>query len=164
MLSKVLAIDPANKQTAYVLFDKNTWEIYDKDIIPNREFIEMIEKGNFDRVALEIIVNMGVSGRTLFETAEYVGIYTYITNTLQKPLKRVRRTDVKKHFKVKRSTKNKKQPSADSQIRSRLIERFGEVGTKSKPGYFYGFKADIWQAFAVGVYAVDEENNKKQGD
>ena len=160
-MSKVLAIDPANKQTAYVLFDKNTWEIYDKGIIPNKEFIEMIEKGNFDKVALEIIVNMGVSGRTLFETAEYVGIYTYITNTLQKPLKRVRRTDVKKHFKVKRSTKHKKQPSADSQIRTSLIERFGEVGTKDNQGYFYGFKADIWQAFAVGVYAVDKERGEK---
>lgn len=101
---------------------------------------------------------MGVSGHTLFRTAEFIGIYTYITKQRNKRLKRVKRTDVKKHFKVKRSTKNQKQPSADSQIRTSLINRFGEVGTKKNQGYFYGFKADLWQAFAVGVYVVDKEN------
>lgn len=149
-LSKVLAIDPANTKTSFVLFDRNTFEIYDKGRINNNDFIEYLKNVECGVVALEIIVNMGVSGRTLFETAEAVGVYTYIVNDRQIALKRVTRNEVKKHFKVKRSTKAQKQPSADSQIRSRLIERFGQEHTK-------GLAYDMWQAYAVGVYAVDKE-------
>jgi hypothetical protein len=39
----------------------------------------------------------------------------------------------------------------DSNIRQALIDRFGEVGIKKNPGWFYGFKKDIWQAYAVGI-------------
>lgn len=162
-ISKILAIDPANKQTAYVIFDKETFEIYDKDLVPNDEFIQVMLEGNYDEVALEIIVNMGMAGKTVFRTAEYVGIYSYLANKMNKELYRISRPQVKKHFKVKRSTKKQKQPSADSQIRTSLINRFGEVGTKKNQGYFYGFKADIWQAMAVGVYHADtsKDNTKK---
>ena len=44
----------------------------------------------------------------------------------------------------------------DSNIRQALMDRFGEVGTKKNQGYFYGFKADIWQAFAVCVTYHDK--------
>ena len=43
----------------------------------------------------------------------------------------------------------------DSNIRQALIDRFGEVGTKNKQGWFYGFKKDIWSAYAIGITYVD---------
>ena len=43
----------------------------------------------------------------------------------------------------------------DSTIRQVLIDRFGNVGTIKDKGWFYGFKADIWQAYALGVTYYD---------
>ena len=42
-------------------------------------------------------------------------------------------------------------PKLIKQARQALIDRFGVVGTKSNKGWFYGFKSDIWSAYAVGV-------------
>ena len=38
----------------------------------------------------------------------------------------------------------------DSNIRQALIDRFGPVGTKKNPGWFYGVSKDVWAAIAVG--------------
>ena len=43
----------------------------------------------------------------------------------------------------------------DSNIRQALIDRFGVVGTKKNPGWFYGVSKDVWQAIAVGVTYYD---------
>jgi hypothetical protein len=50
----------------------------------------------------------------------------------------------------------------DSNIRQALIDRFGEVGVKARPGFFYGFKKDIWAAFAVGVTYLDKKKREKE--
>lgn len=154
---RLLAIDPANEQTAYVLVETNGMEIIDKGKIPNDEFIKLLELGEYDHMAIEILVNMGRTGATLFETAEMIGKCMYINSVNNKPYTRISRQKVKVHFQVKRKLNGVKAPSADSQIRTSLINRFGEVGTKKNQGYFYGFKADIWQAMAVCVYTTDKK-------
>lgn len=32
-------------------------------------------------------------------------------------------------------------------------------GTKANPGWFYGFRADVWQAHALAVYAADLQHH-----
>lgn len=47
--------------------------------------------------------------------------------------------------------------ATDATIRQALIDLFAKdtpnkgKGTKSNPGYFYGFKSDIWSAFSVAI-------------
>lgn len=58
------------------------------------------------------------------------------------------RKDIKKNICGSARTK-------DKDIRASLIERFGVVGTKGSQGFFYGFKSDIWSAYALGVTYID---------
>jgi hypothetical protein len=52
--------------------------------------------------------------------------------------------------------------SVDAQIRLSLIRRFAKrdkvtgKGKKASPDVFYGFKTDMWNAFAVGVVHLDK--------
>lgn len=54
----------------------------------------------------------------------------------------------------------------DVGIRSSLVDRFAYgqpnfgKGTKKKHGWFYGFSADCWQAYAIGVTYIDMQNNR----
>ena len=49
----------------------------------------------------------------------------------------------------------------DTNIRQALVDRFAPgqpnhgKGTKAEPGWFYGFRADVWQAYALAVYVAD---------
>jgi hypothetical protein len=60
--------------------------------------------------------------------------------------------------------------SVDSQIITYLANRFAPddincgKGLKDNPGWFYGFKGDIWQAYALGVayYDMKISENKKE--
>lgn len=161
---KILSIDPANELSAYVLLDTN-YNILDKGKIPNSDLLRIIEQNEYDMIAIEIIANMGmIVGSEVFETAEMIGQITYCNSLNGKPLNRLKRADIKRHFKVqtRKRNSNEKFPSADSQIRTTLINRFAKhdfkngKGTKSDPDYFFGFKADIWSAYAIGCYFLDK--------
>ena len=55
----------------------------------------------------------------------------------------------------------KSNKATDATIRQALVDRFDKdasnygKGTKDAPGWFYGFKADIWQAYALGITYID---------
>jgi hypothetical protein len=68
---------------------------------------------------------------------------------------RIKRIDVKRH--ICGTMKSK-----DKDVIQGLVNRFTldtkgyGKGTKKNPGYFYEFKADIWQAFALAVTYIDK--------
>ena len=137
----ILAIDPGNVQSAYVLLNDDL-SIASFGKLDNEGMLEVIKDNYYDKFAIEMIASYGMAvGATVFETCVWIGRfieacsieYTYIYRKDEK-------MDLCFTMKAK-----------DTNIRQALIDRFGVVGTKKNQGFFYGFKADVWAAMAVGV-------------
>jgi hypothetical protein len=152
VIDTLLAIDPGNEKSAYCFINKETYQPIEFGILPNKELRELIlDYPTEIDMAIEMVASYGMAvGSTIFETCLWIGrfIECYKRNNVKEP-KKVYRKDVKLH--ICNSPRAK-----DSNIRQALIDRFGEVGTKAEKGFFYGFKSDIWSAYAVGVFYLDK--------
>lgn len=148
----VLAIDPGNIQSAFVLWDGE--HILDKGDLPNEEIRLIIKRsGNLicpPVLAIEQIKSYGMSvGESIFETCVWTGRFmqTWI-DAGENDLVRIPRLEVKVHL-CKSARAN------DGNVRQALIDRIGEPGRKKAPGPTYGCSGDIWAALAVGVTVHD---------
>ena len=104
--------------------------------------------GHTDKPATDFVIEMVASygmavGETVFETVFWIGQF-YAAAGQYRTRYRIKRMEVKMNLCHNSRAK-------DANIRQALIDRFGIVGTKKAPGWFYGFKADMWAAYAVGV-------------
>lgn len=147
----IFAIDPGNEQSAYVLMEASGMRSIAADIVPNTAMLQVIEnhpnKGQ-TRFVAEMVASYGMAvGKTVFDTVFWLGRF-YEAAAAYAGRDRAYRMDVKMHLCHNSWAK-------DANIRQALIDRFGEVGTKKTPGWFYGFKADMWAAYAVGVTYAD---------
>lgn len=156
---KILAIDPGNIKSAYCLIDTNTYKPSSFGKQDNNWLLGFMNTQGalFDKVIIEMIASYGMPvGKEVFDTCVWIGRFKQIAESQALEVEYIYRKDEKMN--ICHSMKAK-----DSNIRQALIDRFGEVGTKKNPGWFYGFKADIWQAYAVGVTYLDmakESGNK----
>ncbi|NUO59031.1 MAG: hypothetical protein HOV78_20410 [Hamadaea sp.] len=161
-MSRILAIDPGNTESGYALINAHTRRPIEVGKIDNHELLADIrgDKAAFDDVevfAIEMIASYGMAvGKEVFETCVWIGRFDE-ASTHSAEL--VYRREVKLHH--CHSAKAK-----DANIAQALIDRFasGEPnrgkGTKAAPGWFYGFRADIWQAYALAVLVADRVDSK----
>ncbi len=152
----VLAIDPGNIESAYTLMNDH-YEIFQFGKIGNEEMLSVIKDTMPDVVVIEMVASYGMAvGKEVFETCVWVGRFLQASEV---ETKLIYRKDVKMNLCGQTRAK-------DSNIRQALIDRFAKhdfkngKGTKKNPDWFYGFKADIWQAYAVGVTYIDSELEK----
>lgn len=157
----ILAIDPGNIESAYVLLDDNLKPIqFDKvdneklleDLNMDRFFWdEKLEHRDIENFAIEMVAHYGTgmpAGKEVFDTCVWIG--RFIENANFENREFIYRKDEK--INLCGSMKAK-----DGNIIQALVDRFapGEAnrgkGTKKEHGWFYGFHDDIWQAYAVGV-------------
>ena len=156
---EILAIDPGNMQSAYVLM--RDYKPIEFEKIDNEEFMfvlkEFLYSGHIDKVVIEMVASYGLPvGKDVFETCVFIGRIVETCNHIGKPYDFVYRKDVKMNICHQMTKVN------DATIRHALINRFAEhdfktgKGTKKNPDFFYGFGADVWSAYAVGVTHLDK--------
>ena len=149
---KVLAIDPGNRKSAWCMIDGETLRplFFDKE--ENQVVLTAVQHIPYDRIVIERVASYGMAvGRDVFETCEWVGRFTQAARV---PPDYVYRQEEKLHICGDSRAK-------DTNIRRALIDRFAQhdlkngKGTKKNPDWFYGFSADVWQAYAVAVTYVE---------
>jgi hypothetical protein len=158
----LLSIDPGNRESAYVIIDDDTYTPgkFGKD--DNHDLLDMLVEPAFglyyDAAVIEQVGHYGTgmpAGKDVFDTCVWIGrFYQTIINLTDVDL--VKRATVKTHVCGNPRAK-------DGNVIQALVDRFapGEPnkgkGIKAEPGWFYGFAADVWQAYALAVYALDQE-------
>ena len=153
----LLAVDPGNKESAFCLMDEN-YVVHDKGKVLNDQLLTYIwtNAKRIDHLACEMIASYGMAvGAEVFETCVMIGMIERTADIKEITHSRVFRLEEK--VMICHDSKAK-----DTNIRHALIDRFAVhdlargTGTKKNPDWFYGFKSDIWAAFAVGVVYLDK--------
>jgi hypothetical protein len=158
----IFTIDPGTTESAYVIMDDNYKPIqFEK--IENNQLLDIVKKYRFmtdDYFVIEMVANYGMRvGDTVFETVFWIGRFWEACSASNKF--KIKRKDVKMN--LCNMTKVK-----DSHIRQSLIQRFAVwdtvngKGNKNNPDWFFGFKADVWQAYALAVTFKDKFLTDKQ--
>ncbi len=158
-MSNLLAIDPGNTESGWVVIDGDRRPLWFGKT-RNQELLAAMQayrdEWNVDHVAIEMIASYGMAvGADVFDTCVWIGrFYAHSEGWLLRTPELIKRHPVKLHH--CHSAKAK-----DSNITQALVDRFAPgqpnhgKGTKAEPGWFYGFAKDVWQAYALAVYAAD---------
>jgi len=152
----IIAIDPGNTHSGVVILKEYKPVFRDKMLNEAIDtFFNETIQGEEYSVVIEQIASYGMAvGREVFDTAMWSGRFIEIFTRKGCTVEFVPRMTVKMNL-------CKSPRAGDSNIIQALVDRFAPgqknhgKGTKKSPGWFYGFSADIWQAYALGVTYID---------
>jgi len=164
---RLLAIDPGPTESGWVIIDTHTRQPLRFSKTENTDLEARIWADpdlHANRAVIEMVASYGMAvGADVFDTCVWIGRYvSALRGTLGAVPDLIKRQPVKLHHCHSPRAK-------DANIRQALVDRFapGEPnhgkGTKDEPGWFYGFRADVWAAYALAVYAADTREHKEAG-
>lgn len=177
---RLLAIDPGTTESAYAGMNDD-YSIIAAAKVPNQNIIDLIMLGGYDALVIECMEPRLLNARKdappqmigaeTYETCYWIGRYMEAANRRGMDVHRVYRSEERKR--IIPTKRNKLPPlpapapkTADAQIRAALIQRFARFdkkngkGSKKRRDVFYGFKADMWNAYAVGVVYLDKQREE----
>ena len=165
-----IAIDPGTTQSAYVML-RPDYSIVSAAKVLNDELLHLLALGGWDEMAIECMeprhLTNGMIGAETYDTCYWIGRCFQIASDQGKSVRRVYRTEERSRIIPSKKNGLPALPewagkTADAQIRAALIQRFARFdkkngkGTAKQKDVFYGFKAEVWNAFAVGVVHLDK--------
>lgn len=160
----ILALDPGTRESAFVLMEETTCRPEDFALDDNRLILRRMEeltRRPLRAVIIERVASYGMPvGQDVFLTCEWIGRFAQQAENAGLTVHYVYRQEEKLAI-CHDSRAN------DAAIRRALIDRFAAhdrrrgTGTKKNPDWFYGFRADIWQAYAVGVTWICQQAEKE---
>lgn len=159
---KILAIDPGNIESAYALVEADgpNIRILQADKVPNEEMLSVVRTSFADVMVLEMVACYGMPvGREVFDTCVWIGRFWQADeyNRVELIYRREEKLNLCRNAAAK-----------DANIMRALIDRFATndlrsgKGTKKNPDYFYGFRKDMWAAFAVAVTWIDKQRREAE--
>lgn len=159
-MGTILAIDPGNMESGYVVVEHDGEEIrrvLDVGMLPNEEIRDVLRKnlyGNDAVFAIEMIARLGMPvGQTVFDACLWIGRFMECAEKYGAESVKIFRREEKLYLCGCMNAK-------DANVRQALIDRYGGVGTKKEPGFFYvngkKFAKDMWAAMAVAVTYFDK--------
>lgn len=146
----ILGIDPGPTISGWVLCDNKGAPVAG-DNSPNEHIDEMLDDAevrfdlDIDLLVIEMVKSYGIGNPSLFETCVWAGQFIKGWNR-HNPTNQAQfmyRNDVLKILFGKRVQK------ADSRVRTLMIEKFGDRGTKKNPGPTYICTKHMWQALGL---------------
>lgn len=160
---KVLAVDPGNIKSGYVIaeYDENDiTRVLRVGKVENAEMMQIIseaaESAETDFV-IEMIAGMGMAvGAEVFDTCVWIGRFW------ERALARDFRTMLYIYRREEKLCLCASPRAKDANIRQALADRYAPgqpnfgKGTKKQPGFFFGFSADMWAAMAVAATYYDK--------
>lgn len=147
----VIAIDPGPEHSGVVAWNGS---VRLTGVIGNGMILESMQQWinefSVDIVAVEQLCNQGRSvGQSTFDTAIWAGRFVEKAVQCHCDFQLVTRRQIKAwHC-------NKSIGVNDAMIRAKLIEKYGEPGTKKKPGRTYGVTSHAWQALALATFLTE---------
>ena len=150
-MTTLLALDPGNLESAWLLYDTATGRPTSWAKQPNADLLLTISDIDADELVIEMVASYGMAvGAEIFDTCVWIGRFI---ERWHGPYRLIYRPDVKLHLTQTRRAK-------DANVRQALIDRYGPgkavaIGLKATPGPLYGLSRDCWSALAVAVTAAD---------
>lgn len=156
-MSKILAIDPGDKQSGYVVYNEGNHQVDSCGVEDNHQLLGLVdrwEKRAWDEMVIENITSYGMPvGESTFATTRWIGRFSercYMCAYFEPTL--IPRQTIK-------STICGSAKAKDANIRQALLDMFPktgggqtpQVGIKANPGPLYGFKSHIYSALAVAI-------------
>jgi len=149
---KVLAIDPGDEKSGFILFDGH--RTHEKGWIDNKEVLGLFTYLDYDKVAIEMVASYGMPvGKTTFNTVLWIGRMVQECCHQDVEAELVYRKDVKMHLCHTMKAK-------DSNIRQALVDKYGEKGRKSSPNPAYNdgivkMNGHMWSSLAIADYILN---------
>lgn len=151
----IISIDSGNTESAYCLIRAEDYKPIEFGKLNNEDLRiklrQLFSEYGIYAVALEMVASYGMAvGASVFDTCVWIGRFYELCIPYVGTVDYIYRKEEKMNLCGSMKAR-------DSNIRQALIDRFGEVGTKKNQGWFYGFKKDIWAAYAVGITWLDKQ-------